>query len=124
MTRRQVLYLITPIAVFILITALLMGCGGGTQESQEEVAVPDPDAIVSYEGGYRFDYNGWVYLHIQGEPYERGFQHGYLVAPELAEIKEMLEYTTLQDTGKEWAYFVEQAERVFMPNAVEDTSKR
>jgi hypothetical protein len=120
MTRRQVLYLIVPEVIFIVITALLVGCGGGTQESQVETAIPNEDDIVSYEGGYRFDYNGWIYLHIEGEPYERGFQHGYLLAPELAEILDMLEFTTFQDTGKEWAYFVTQAERIFMPNAVEE----
>ncbi|MEA3493142.1 MAG: hypothetical protein U9R38_02000 [Candidatus Margulisiibacteriota bacterium] len=32
----------------------------------------------TYGKGYRFEKNGWVYVHIEGEPYERGFQHGYL----------------------------------------------
>jgi hypothetical protein len=31
-----------------------------------------------YGRGYRFDHNGWIYLHVEGEPYDRGFQHGYL----------------------------------------------
>jgi hypothetical protein len=120
MTRRQVLYLIVPIAVVVVITAFALGCGGGTQDTQEEVARPSEEEIISYQGGYRYDYNGWTYLHIEGDPYERGFQHGYLMAPELAEIMEMLEYTTFQDTGKAWGYFVEQAERIFMPNAEEE----
>ncbi len=120
MTRRQVLYLFVPIVVVFVVTAFLLGCGGGAQGGEEEVASPSEDDIISYENGYRYDYNGWIYLHIEGEPYERGFQHGYLMAPELAEIMEMLEYTTFQDTGKEWGYFVEQAERIFMPNAEEE----
>ena len=40
--------------------------------------------------GWRLDSNGWVYLHIEGEPYERGFQHGYLAAPELEEVMRSL----------------------------------
>ena len=28
---------------------------------------------------------GWIYLHIEGEPRARGFQHGYLLAKEIAE---------------------------------------
>ena len=26
--------------------------------------------------GYRYDKNGWIYLHIEGGPFERGFQRG------------------------------------------------
>ena len=70
--------------------------------------------------GYRFDCNGWIYLHLEGDPYERGYQHGYLLAGELAEIRDMLVYTTYFNTGKEWPYFVEAAEQVFMPRAEEE----
>ncbi|RJP32795.1 MAG: hypothetical protein C4536_05700 [Actinobacteria bacterium] len=104
----------------IVLASLLAGCGGTVQEDLYEIAQPKQEDITSYEGGYCYDYNGWVYLHIEGEPYERGFQHGYLMAPELEEIMEMVEYTTFQDTGKEWGFFVEQAEKIFMPNAEEE----
>ena len=68
-----------------------------------------------YDKGYRFDHNGWVYVHIEGEPYERGFQHGYLVAAELEEILRSLNYLTYWDTGMKWAFFVDAAERLFVP---------
>ena len=53
--------------------------------------------------GYRFDRDGWIYVHIEGEAYERGYQHGYLVAPELAEILKKTKDLTYLDTGMEWA---------------------
>src|SRR5205807_1411585 len=28
---------------------------------------------------------GWTYLHIEGQPYERGYQHGHLMAREIPE---------------------------------------
>ncbi|MEI7856132.1 MAG: hypothetical protein WCH85_01355, partial [Methanomicrobiales archaeon] len=31
----------------------------------------------------RHDKNGWTYLHIEGTPQERGFQHGYLMSGEI-----------------------------------------
>ena len=31
----------------------------------------------------RIDKNGWIYLHIEGRPFERGFQRGYLTANEI-----------------------------------------
>jgi hypothetical protein len=32
----------------------------------------------------RHEKAGWVYLHVEGAARERGFQHGYLLAPEIA----------------------------------------
>ena len=67
-----------------------------------------------YGQGYRFDHHGWIYVHIEGEAYERGFQHGYLVAPELQEILGSLDYLTYWKTGMRWEFFVAAAERLFV----------
>ena len=39
-----------------------------------------------YGKGYRYNIQGWVYIHIEGEPYERGFQYGYLASNEIKDI--------------------------------------
>lgn len=39
-----------------------------------------------YKNGYRYNIQGWIYLHIEGEPYERGYQHGYLLADEIVDV--------------------------------------
>ena len=59
--------------------------------------------------------NGWVYLHIEGKPFARGFQHGYLLAKEIAECLRVEKHMTWWDTGKEWPYFVEQTLKMFAP---------
>ncbi len=66
-----------------------------------------------YNKGYRYDENGWIYIHIEGKPYERGFQHGRLAARELADIKRSLEYLTYWNTGMKWQFFVDASERLF-----------
>lgn len=66
--------------------------------------------------GYRFLKDGWTYLHIEGAPYERGYQHGYLMAPELAEVKNTLQYITYHDTGMELDYFNNAARDMFLKN--------
>jgi hypothetical protein len=71
---------------------------------------------MNYGPGYRFDHHGWIYLHIEGEPYQRGFQHGYLIAPELQEILGGLDYLTYWKTGMRWEFFVAAAERLFVPH--------
>src|SRR5436853_1299799 len=45
---------------------------------------PDPKSVQRYEAGYRYPQAGWIVLHVEGEPYERGYQHGKLLAPEIA----------------------------------------
>jgi hypothetical protein len=64
--------------------------------------------------GYRFDKNGWTYIHIEGDPHERGYQHGYLVAPELQEILRSLKYLTYWNSGMQWEFFVDAAEKLFV----------
>lgn len=45
---------------------------------------PDPLSVKRHGQGYRYPQAGWVVLHIEGDPYERGIQHGRLMAPEIA----------------------------------------
>src|SRR5438105_3186075 len=45
---------------------------------------PDPRSVQRYGPAYRYPQAGWIVLHIEGEPYERGVQHGRLLAPEIA----------------------------------------
>src|SRR5262245_52839757 len=45
---------------------------------------PDPLTVQRHGAGYRYTQAGWIVLHIEGEPYERGVQHGRLLAPEIA----------------------------------------
>ncbi len=47
---------------------------------------PDPATIERYGPAYRYPKAGWIVLHIEGEPYERGYQHGRLLAPEIADF--------------------------------------
>jgi hypothetical protein len=46
---------------------------------------PDPRTVQRWGPGYRYPQDGWIVLHIEGAPYDRGLQHGHLLAPEIAE---------------------------------------
>jgi hypothetical protein len=46
---------------------------------------PDPASVVRYGPAYRYPQAGWIVLHIEGAPYERGVQHGRLLAAEIAD---------------------------------------
>jgi hypothetical protein len=47
--------------------------------------VPDPDAVTRQGPGWRFPQDGWIVVHIEGTPYERGYQHGRLLAREIVD---------------------------------------
>jgi hypothetical protein len=51
---------------------------------------PDAKAVQWYEKGYRYPQAGWIVLHIEGDPYPRGYQHGRLLAPEIAKYVDTL----------------------------------
>lgn len=45
---------------------------------------PDPLAVRRHGPAYRYPQAGWIVLHIEGKPYDRGVQHGTLMATEIA----------------------------------------
>ena len=61
----------------------------------------------------RADRGGWIHLHIEGEPRTRGFQHGYLMARELADILAQVRFTTRWDTGEDFGFFVGAARKLY-----------
>ena len=52
------------------------------------IAWPAREAVRTFGPAYRYPAAGWIYLHIEGGPYERGYQHGYLMAREIPEYLE------------------------------------
>lgn len=63
--------------------------------------------------GYRHDENGWIFLHIEGKPFERGFQRGYLTADEIDEFLKTLAYVEEFETGQDLDFFVRAACKLF-----------
>lgn len=59
--------------------------------------------------GYTFPIAGWDYLHCEGSPFQRGFQHGYLLVERLKTIFKTLAFMTPYSTGKSWVFFREAA---------------
>ena len=63
----------------------------------------------------RTDINGWIHLKTRGAPFERGFQHGFLVAGEYAQALRVYKAMTLQTIGMDYAFFVETAAKCHGP---------
>ena len=62
---------------------------------------------------YRYDKNGWIFLHIKGAPFERGFQRGYLTANEIEDFNKTFAYVQEFETSEKLDFFVKAAARLF-----------
>jgi hypothetical protein len=74
-------------AILLIISSFLtiqiFSFGSESQRQQIEI----PSISPNYYGkGYRYNIQGWVYIHIEGTPYERGYQYGSLAAPEIIDM--------------------------------------
>ena len=67
------------------------------------------------QGAYRFTDNGWIYVHLQGSPDQIGFQHGYLLAPEIADAFRAVRLEDTHNTHKDWAFFKKAAHDMLWP---------
>ena len=74
-----------------------------------------PSMVQLLVGGTRADKDGWIELRIQGTPYQRGFQHGFLLAEEIRQAIQTHDHLIRHDTGKDFAYFAEKAMEIFDP---------
>src|SRR5271155_5101562 len=68
---------------FFLVTMSLTLPAAAAEKSPADFQ-PDPASVQRFGPAYRYPQAGWIVLHIEGEPYERGFQHGKLLAEEIA----------------------------------------
>ncbi len=73
---------------------------------------PAREAVQTFGPAYRYPSAGWIYLHIEGAPYERGYQHGHLMA---REIPEYLERSAAELGSKQqWEQYRTTANALFL----------
>ena len=85
--RRAFVGLMT--AVIAWITSLATICAAPPIPTATEF-VPDPASVTRYGPGWRYPQSGWHVVHIEGSAYDRGFQHGKLLAAEIVDYIESL----------------------------------
>jgi hypothetical protein len=69
---------------FALLAVLALPLPGRAQVPAPKDFTPEPATVVRWQAGYRFPQAGWIAVHIEGAPYERGLQHGRLLPTEIA----------------------------------------
>ena len=90
------------------------GAPAGTVQAADQAADP------RLKPAYRFEKGGWIFVHLEGAPGEIGFQHGYLLAPEIADAFEAVKLLDTHDTRKDWDFFRQAAHDMLWPHIDEE----
>jgi len=96
---------------FVVLTGLLL------LSTAALFAKPSRSAEAELKGSYRLPpKNGWTYVHLEGTPHQVGFQNGYLLAPEVADMLKVAQLETARSNKKDWAFFRHAAEHMMWPH--------
>ncbi|PYV13249.1 MAG: peptidase C45 [Acidobacteria bacterium] len=83
--------------------------------SSASVRTSEADAGGRLTGSWRFERNGWIYVHLEGAPDRLGFQHGSLLSAEIADLLRVLKPFLEKTTRHDWKFYREAAERILWP---------
>jgi Phospholipase B len=93
------------LALLFSATTILLHAGG-RPAAQDAKASP----------GYRFQSGGWTYVHLEGSPSQIGYQHGRLLASEIADIVEVLKLESEHSTRRDWNFYRDASREQLWPH--------
>ena len=80
---------------------------------------PSPERAIAaadpLQGSHRFQQNGWIFVHLEGPPQRLGFQHGALLAPEIADLIRVSRPFLKATTKRDWDFYRDTAQRILWP---------
>ena len=91
-------------AVLVLALALAMA-------SRE----PQADTRLKHAARHA-EQNGWISVHLEGSPADIGYQHGYLLAPEIRDTLQMVSLEMNHDEKHDWQFFRDKAQNMLWPH--------
>jgi hypothetical protein len=92
---------------------LLLFCAARCLADPQLSLTPEQQAWLTK--ARRFSRAGWIYLHTEGEARQRGFQHGYLLAKEIADGLRVTRLQWQHHSAMEWPWLVNRAAAMFVP---------
>jgi hypothetical protein len=98
--------------LFHLVVLVCVLFPSGPVQAQSAGALsPEQKALLAK--GRLHDREGWRYLHVEGSPRERGFQHGYLLAAEIREGVRIQARVWEYESAMEWDWLIRQSAGMF-----------
>src|SRR5258708_2174592 len=79
----------------------------------------DPDSRLK-KASRAGERGGWIQVHLEGTPAEIGFQHGYLLANEIADNFKAISVEVAHEEKHDWSYFRKAAQETFWPKVEQE----
>jgi hypothetical protein len=99
------------------VVSLVVAIGSSAWAVSRTASLPaGADAALLAGALRRPPQQGWTVVRLAGSPKQIGYQHGYLLAPEIADLKEVFLLELTHDNGKDWSFFREAARNVWWPH--------
>ncbi|HEY6339048.1 MAG TPA: C45 family peptidase [Candidatus Sulfotelmatobacter sp.] len=126
---KQFCFHLRQLVIALLGVAVMVSAGGS--HSAVKAAMVSSSSSSSFSGSlsasssssdarlekaYRFRRGGWVYVHLEGTPAEIGFQHGYLLASEIADALAAIQLFDTHQTQRDWEFFRRTAREMLWPH--------
>ena len=67
------------------------------------------------KGSYRFERNGWIYVHLAGSPEQLGYQHGKLLAKETEDLLRVTKLFLEHETRRKWDFYRKASQDILWP---------
>ena len=67
-------------------------------------------------GAYRFERAHWMYVHLAGTPRQIGYEHGYLLAPEIEDTFHAIRMESTHNSKRNWRFFRSTAKTIYWPH--------
>ncbi|HUJ39053.1 MAG TPA: C45 family peptidase [Candidatus Acidoferrales bacterium] len=100
-------------AVLGMLAAAAMAAAVPVPAGQEPTAAEGAEAL---KRAYRFEDGGWIYVHLEGTPWQVGYQHGYLLEPEIVDALRAVEIDSTYRTKRDWNFYRETARTILWPH--------
>ena len=102
MPKNMIKVLISLILVAVMEASISASRLSGVKGTQEDQVL----------GSGRFEREGWIYVHLEGSPGRLGFQHGYRLAEEIADVVQVLKPYWLKTTKRDWDFYRRAAQEM------------
>jgi len=101
-----------------LVVCTLTFAGFRLRERKQPAAKDD-----RMNGSYRFERNGWVFVHLEGAPEQIGYQHGKLLAKEIEDLLRVLKPFLQHESKKDWNFYRKASQEILWPK-IDDEYQR
>jgi hypothetical protein len=105
--------------LFLALGLLIIISGCNNSPSARQAFSPEK-AIAKAS---RYEKDGWIFVHLEGTPEEIGYQHGYMLAAEIADLKKAMAIMDEELTGKSWSFYRDESFRLFWHETPEEYQK-